>query len=128
MALHQDITVLRVNAEPLTATITTLPAGGLGAYGKIVFTAKRDLADADADALISLTVGAGITITTNGDAQTNGVLSIEVPAADTLTLPNSETTLWYDLVAYDQTVNPVKPHTLAYGLLTVTPHATQAAS
>lgn len=128
MALHQDLTILRVNTEPLTATITSLPAAGLGAYGTIRFRAKRDLSDADADALFALTVGAGITITTNGDTTTNGVLSIEIPAADTLSLPNSETTLWYDLTAYDETVNPVKPHTLAYGTLTVTAHATQAAT
>lgn len=128
MALHQDISILRVNTEPLTATITSLPSGGLAAYGLIRFLAKRDNSDTDADALFTLTVGAGITITTNGSDTVDGVLSIEIPAPDTLALANYETVLSYDLTAYDETVNPVKPHVLAYGALTVGAHATQAAS
>ncbi len=125
-ALAADLTLLRGDTIVLTVPVTNLPAGGLTAYAKIAFTAKRDKSDSDANAFISLSAPSnGVTITTNGNATTNGVLTITIPAASTASLPAYDTLLSYDVQVTDTTTNPATVHTVAQGTLTVAADVTQ---
>ncbi len=126
-ALTADLTVLRGDTTALVVTVTNLPAGGLAAYAKIAFTAKRDKSDSDATAFISLSLaGGGVVITTNGNATTDGVLTITLPAASTASLPSAQTALSYDVQVTDTTTIPPTVHTVAQGTLTVSADVTQS--
>lgn len=125
-ALVQDETLLRGDTNVLVVTVTNLPSGGLGAYGAIAFTAKRDISDSDAAAFISLSLASGVVITTNGGTGVDGVLTITIPAASTATLPFYDTQLAYDVQVTDTTTTPHTVHTVAQGVLTVTADVTQA--
>lgn len=125
-ALVQDETLLRGDTNILVVTVTNLPSGGLAAYGAIAFTAKRDKSDADASAVISLSLASGVVITTSGNATTDGVLTITIPAASTATLPAYDALLAYDVQLIDTTTTPHTVHTVAQGTLTVTADITQA--
>jgi hypothetical protein len=79
--------------------------------------AKRKLRDADADAIIDKTIGAGIVVTSAGDVDTPAEAQIVIDPEDTQPLPNKRTppvSLFYDLVDGDN-------HTLDTGELIVTP-------
>ena len=128
MPLQVDLTIERGDYQPLVfAGITNLPSSGLAAYGVIQFTAKRDLTDADAAALIrhSLADG-GVVVTTNGNTTTPGVLTVGIQATDTSVLASHETRLRYDVQVIDETQTPPRPYTIAEGNLTVSADVTQA--
>lgn len=126
-ALTADLTILRGDTNVLTVTVTALGSSGLSQYGAIAFTAKRDKSDSDASAFISLSAPSnGVVITTNGNATTDGVLTITIPAASTATLPAYDVLLSYDVQLIDTTTTPHTVHTVAQGTLTVTADVTQA--
>jgi len=121
-----DLTVIRGDTGVLTVTVGSLGSSGLNAYSDIRFSAKRDMGDADTAAIISKTLASGITITTVGNATTSGVLSVALAPADTAALPTGYTsTLQYDVRLYDAAGDA---YTVAQGVLTVAPTATQATS
>jgi hypothetical protein len=79
--------------------------------------AKKKLKDADADAIIDKTVGAGIVITVAGDVDTPAEAQITIEPEDTQPLPNKlspQVKLLYDLVDGND-------HTLDTGEIIVTP-------
>lgn len=126
-AVTTNLTLVRGDTDALTVTVGNLGASGLNAFSDVRFTAKRDASDADSAAIISKVLGAGITITTVGNATTDGVLSIAIAPADTTTtLPAGYTvTLVYDVRLYDASGDA---YTVAQGVITVSPTATQATS
>ena len=124
--LISDQTITRARTATLLITVGSLGASGLAAFSDARFTAKRDLGDADALAIISKSLASGITITTVGNATTNGVLSVALAPADTSALPAGyAVALQYDVTLYDAAGDE---YTVASGTLTVTPSATQATS
>ena len=125
-AVTTDLTIVRGDTDALSITVGNLGASGLAAFSDARFTAKRDLGDADTSAVITKTLASGITVTTNGNATTNGVLSVAIAPADTATLPAGyAVALAYDVRLYDVAGDA---YTVAQGILTVTPTATQATS
>jgi hypothetical protein len=127
--LEHDFDILRGDAAVLTfSAITNLPAGGLSAYSAIVFTAKRDVEDTDADAQIQKTLGSGVTITTNGSDTTPGALTVLLDADDTSGLPSHEVRLPYDVQVMDGGQSPPRPYTVAGGFLIVSADVTRAIS
>ena len=122
--LIRDQTIARGRTETLLIVVGTLGVTGLAANTDARFTAKRDLGDADSLAIISKRLGSGVTVTTTGDATTNGVLSVAIAPADTAALPAGyAVALPYDVTLYDTLGDE---YTVASGTLTVTPSATQA--
>lgn len=125
-AITQDEDIIWGRSAALTVTVGNLGASGLNAYNDVRFTAKRDVSDADSAAIISKTLASGIAITTAGDATTNGVLTVTLAPTDTTALPAG----YAVALAYDVSVYDVSGHaySVAGGVLTVTPTATQATS
>lgn len=130
MPLQADLTMKRGDYTPLVfSQITNLPTNGLSAYSEIVFTAKRDITDTDAQAYIQHTLADGhVTITTAGSDTTPGTLTVTLNAADTASLPSYETTLQYDVQVVDTSQSPARPYTIVQGVLTVTADVTQSVS
>lgn len=125
-AVESNLSLTRGDSDTLSITVGNLGANGLSAFTDARFTAKRDLSDPDAGAIISKSLSSGITVTTNGNATTNGVLSVAIAPADTAALPAGYTVaLSYDVRLYDVAGDA---YTVAQGVLTVTPTATQATS
>ena len=119
-----DLTLIRGDTAALTVAVGSLGASGLNAFTDIRFTAKRDVGDPDTSAIILKTLATGITITTVGNATTDGVLTVAIAPADTQTLPVSyAVALSYDVRLYDSGGDA---YTVAQGVLTVSPTATQA--
>lgn len=90
------LTITRGDSERLKAVITPYTAAA-----SLRFMAKRKLKDADEDAVIDKSLGAGITITVAGDEDTPAEAQIVINPADTATLPNKReppVILLYDLV------------------------------
>lgn len=75
-----NLTIYRADYQPITITVT-LAGSALNLTGlqAAKFLAKNELTDADASAVLTKTLGAGITIT---DAR-SGKLKIELEASDT---------------------------------------------
>jgi hypothetical protein len=112
MVADQNLEIQRGDDERLKAVIT--PASAATA---LYFMAKKKFSQADADAVISKSLGAGISITVAGDSNTPAEAQIVINKADTQVLPNKETppvVLFYNLTDGDN-------HTLAKGKLTVKP-------
>jgi hypothetical protein len=127
--LEHDFDILRGDAAVLTfSSITNLPSGGLNDYSAIVFTAKRDVENTDADATIQKTLGAGVTITTTGSDVTLGALTVLLNADDTSGLPSHEVRLPYDVQVVDGGQSPARPYTIAGGFLIVSADVTRAIS
>lgn len=125
-AVTSNLSLVRGDSTTLTITVANLGASGLNAFDDVRFTAKRDVGDADAIAIISKRLASGITITTDGNATTDGVLSVAIAPADTSGLPAGYTVaLAYDVRLYDAAGDA---YTVAQGMLTVMPTATQATS
>ena len=125
-AVVSDQSIDRNATTALNITVTNLGANGLAAFSNARFTAKRDLSDPDASAIISKQLGSGITITTNGGVGVDGVLSVAITQADTAALPTGyAVALVYDVRLYDAAGDG---YPVATGTLTVTPTATQATS
>ena len=125
-AVTANLSIVRGDSTTLTITVGNLGAAGLNAFNDVRFTAKRDVGDADTIAIISKRLSAGITVTTDGNATTDGVLSVAIAAADTAALPAGyPVALSYDVRLYDAAGDA---YTVAQGMLTVTPTATQATS
>lgn len=106
------LTITRGDSERLKAVITPFTAAA-----SLRFMAKKKLRDADADAIIDKTIGAGITVTVPGDVDTPAEAQIAIDPEDTQVLPNKSSppvTLLYDLVDGDE-------HTLDTGELVVQP-------
>lgn len=123
-AVIADLSIVWGRTAILNVTVGGLGASGLDAYDDMRFTAKRDVSDSDSGASISKRLSAGISITTAGDATTNGVLAVAINPADTAGLPAAYvTTLAYDVSVYDSAANA---YSVAQGVLTVAPTATQA--
>ncbi|HLY31263.1 MAG TPA: hypothetical protein VKQ36_09550 [Ktedonobacterales bacterium] len=121
-----DLSMIRGDSASLAVTVGDLGAAGLNAFNDARFTAKRDVSDSDANAIISKSLNSGVTITTVGDSNTNGVLTVSIAPADTQALPTGYTVaLFYDVRLYDSGGDA---YTVAQGMLTVTPTATQATS
>lgn len=125
-AVESDQSIDRNATAALAITVANLGANGLAAFSNARFTAKRDLSDADASAIISKQLGSGITVTTNGGVGVDGVLTVAITQADTAALPTGyAVALVYDVRLYDAGGDA---YTVAQGILTVTPTATQATS
>lgn len=125
-AVESNLSLVRGDSDTLSITVGNLGANGLSAFTDARFTAKRDLGDADTSAIITKSLSAGITIITAGNATTNGVLSVAIAPADTAALPAGyAVALAYDVRLYDVAGDA---YTVAQGILTVTPTATQATS
>lgn len=123
-AVTSNLSLARGDSTTLTITVANLSASGLNAFNDARFTAKRDVGDADTLAIINKRLAAGITITTDGNATTPGVLSVAIAAADTQGLPSGyPVALSYDVRLYDALGDA---YTVASGVLTVEPTATQA--
>lgn len=119
-----NLTMVRGDTDALAFSVSGLGSSGLSAYNDIRFSAKRDLADADASAIITKSLASGVSITTVGNATTPGVLSVAIAPADTQALPAGyAVALTYDVRVYDA---GGEAFTVAQGTLTVTPTATQA--
>lgn len=106
------LTITRGDSERLEAVITPFTAAA-----SLRFMAKRKLRDADADAIIDKTLGAGIVITVVGDLDTPAEAQITIDPEDTQVLPNKldpQVKLFYDLVDGDN-------HTLDTGEIIVQP-------
>ena len=117
MAVEQDLEIQRGDNERLLAIITPFTAAA-----ELHFTAKKKLSDADDDAIISKTLGAGIAVTVVGDASTPAQAQIEINKTDTQALPNKPSppvVLFYDLTDGAN-------HTLAKGKMTIFPEVRQA--
>ena len=101
-----DATILNYDGNPLDLTGSVLR-----------FTAKWDIRDLDAAAVISkTTTGGGIVI----NSATAGTVTVTILPADTVALPSDEVVLFYDLqVNSSPTVN----YTVMYGKLRVLPDA-----
>ena len=104
------LTIKRGDAERLLAVEETYLTFATG----LRFMAKRNLRDADADAVIDKTIGNGITITVAGGPAVYAQAQIEIDPLDTLALSNKEVTLFYEL-------EDGNDHTLDEGTLIVTP-------
>lgn len=125
-AIESDQSIDRHATTALDITVSNLGSGGLAAFSNARFTAKRDVSDADASAIISKQLGSGITVTTNGGVGVNGVLTVSITQADTAALPTGyAVALVYDVWLYDASG---EGYPVATGTLTVTPTATQATS
>lgn len=110
--VEQDLEIQRGDDERLKAVIT--PAS---AAAQLYFMAKKKLSQADDDAIISKSLGTGISITVAGDESTPAEAQIAISKADTQVLPNREdppVVLFYNLTDGEN-------HTLAKGKLTVKP-------
>lgn len=105
-----ELTIKRGDAERLKAVEQTYLTFATG----LRFMAKRRLRDADADAIIDKTIGAGITITVAGGPTVFAEAQIAIDPLDTEPLPNREVTLFYEL-------EDGNDHTLDEGTLIVMP-------
>ena len=101
-------TILDGNDAPLDLTGKTL-----------AFTAKRDKADAQADAIIAKTTGAGITHATQSEL-TLGQATITILPDDTEDLPTYSVALDYDI----ELTNGADTYTTEAGTLTVSADVT----
>ena len=93
-----------------TVTVDDVPVDISG--GLFRFTAKHEVDDDDADAVIVATSASSSCVITDA---VNGVMEVRIPAAETAGLSRTER-LWYDLQLYDQAL---KTHTVARGPLDV---------
>ncbi len=87
---------------------------------QVRFTAKRRASDLDADAVISKTVGAGVTITAPA---TSGYVEVALVPGDTSGEESAVTLVW-DLQV---TGAGGDPHTVAFGTLLVQPDISRTA-
>lgn len=125
-AVVSDQSIDRHATAALDITVSNLGSGGLAAFTSARFTAKRDVSDDDSAAIISKTLGSGITVTINGGIGVDGVLTVTISQADTASLPTGyAVALVYDVWLYDSSGDG---YPVATGTLTVTPTATQATS
>lgn len=121
-----NLTVVWGRTAALIFTFTNLGSSGLNAFNDIRFTAKYDTGDADVNAVLSKTLASGITITTVGNATTNGVIQVALAPADTSVLPTAyASNLTYDVSVYDGVGDAYTTH---QGTLTVQSTATNALS
>jgi nicotinamide mononucleotide (NMN) deamidase PncC len=111
-----NLTIKRGAYQVLTSTI--VPAS-LVSNSTIYFMAKDRVSDSDEDAVISKSLGSGITVT---DAPT-GIIAIAIEAADTRALPNITTTLKYEI----EIEKAGKVYAVDEGTLTVKPEVIQRA-
>jgi hypothetical protein len=110
--VDQDLEIQRGDDERLKAVIEPFTAAT-----ELYFMAKKKYSQTDEDAIISKSIGAGISITLPGDETTPAEAQIEINKADTQALPNTNKRpieLFYDLTDGAN-------HTLARGKLTVKP-------
>jgi hypothetical protein len=105
----QNLEIMRGDDERLLAVITPFTAAA-----SLHFMAKKRLGDADAAAIITKSLGSGITVTVPGDVNTPAQAQIAINKADSQVLPNKDQTLYYNLTDGAN-------HTLAKGKLTVKP-------
>jgi hypothetical protein len=125
-AVTTNLSLAHGDTATLAITVGSLGSTGLAAYTDARFTAKRDVGDADSLAIITKRLGAGVAVTTTGNATTDGVLSVTIAPGDTQALPAGyASVLAYDVRLYDALSDA---YTVASGVLTVTPTATQATS
>ncbi len=124
-SITTDLSIVRGDSASLLVTVGSLGSSGLNAFSDARFTAKRDVADGDALAVISKRLASGIAITTVGDGSTNGVLTVSLAPADTQALPPYPVVLSYDVRLYDSGGDA---YTVAQGALTIGPTATQAST
>ena len=104
-----NLTIFRADYQPITIVVTLAGAAmSLVGLQAAKFQVKNELADDDTLAVLTKTLGAGITVT---DAR-NGKMKIELEAADTQNIPAS--LLYYTLKVTDALG---KPRTVANGRL-----------
>lgn len=111
-----DTKVVRVTIDH-----STLGVSGVSGYS-FWFTAKNDIADADADAVVKK-LPENFTVVTAGDASTDAVVTCKIIPGDTSDLDDFPVPLSYDIQAEDGAGNVT---TIASGTLTVSPDVTRA--
>lgn len=123
-ALGTALSMVRGDSGQLyTITVSGLSASGLTGCG-LWFTAKHDAADADSAAVFQKSIGAGIAVTTVGNASTAGVALVTIAAADTASLPEGYAShLVWDVQMRDAAGQTT---TLTTGTLDVAAEVTQA--
>ncbi|MBA2505076.1 MAG: hypothetical protein H0V29_03930 [Thermoleophilaceae bacterium] len=114
---YLDLSIMRGDSKTWTFTLVDEDAVALPALTNAWFTAKRQLRDADANAVFQLTLGVGI-VDDGG-----GVIRVTAAGTATAALPGAPVNLHYDL--------QVKPtggavQTALYGALAVQPDVTRA--
>ena len=108
-----DFTMKRGDTLPINHTVTDGGAA-VNLTGKSLrFMAKRSVADADSAAVITKTIGSGITVTN----PTGGLAQTLISPADTTGLPAIAQLLQWDL----QMVDGSNVYTLESGTLLVSP-------
>lgn len=110
--VEQDIEIQRGDDERLLAVIDPFTAAA-----ELHFVAKKRYSDADDDAIISKSLGAGIQVTVAGGAGVPAQAQIAIDKDDTQVLKNTdkvEVALFYNLTDGDN-------HTLAKGKMVVKP-------
>lgn len=119
--MSNTLSMYRGDYKVVQVTVNNLNANGL-TNCKFWFTAKMQLADADAQAVIQR-LPADFTPVQNGDATTPGIVTCEINPADTNSLPDYMVFLDWDV----QMANANdKPFTIKKGKLKVQPDVTRA--
>lgn len=120
---RQDISVRRGDGIRFAVTVTNADSGAPIdlSTAAIWCTAKRDLADADADAVFQVTKADGLITVDGAD---NNVAHVLVPAEDTVGLLRT-TTLFYDVQIKGPAVQD-EPQTVVWGMLTISLDVTRA--
>ena len=121
--MSTNLKMVRGDTKVVRVTIdhSTLSASGLSGYS-FWFTAKNDVSDADAAAVVKK-VPADFNTVAVGDASTDGVVTCKILPADTSSQPDYDVQLPYDVQAEDGAGNVT---TIASGFLTVSPDVTRA--
>lgn len=121
--MSTNLKMVRGDTKVVRVTIdhSTLGAGGVTGFS-FWFTAKNDIADADADAVVQKLPN-NFTVVTEGDASTDAVVTCKIVPDDTADLPAFDVPLAYDIQAEDGAGNVT---TIASGTLTVSPDVTRA--
>lgn len=115
-----NITLTRGDSRTLSITVLDSDGSAADLTGaSIWWTAKRDINDADADAIISKTVGSGITVTNAA----GGLATVTIAPDDWTDAEDSDKHYVWDLQVKSDTGTVT---TVASGRIIITPDVTRA--